>query len=204
MSDVIIVPPSGAPALPRGRLIFALDATASRAPTWNIAREIQARMFREAAPLGALDVQLVYYRGFAECRASKWVTSGDALAQLMSRIECVGGATQIKRVLTHIIKETEKAKVGAALFIGDAMEEDSRELADLAGKLGSLSTPLYMFHEGNDAKARAAFRMMALRSGGQFFRFGTGTTQAIEQLASKFGTVAKLAINNTLALEYRA
>ena len=33
----------------RGRLIFALDATMSRQPTWDQACRLQAEMFREAA-----------------------------------------------------------------------------------------------------------------------------------------------------------
>ena len=86
----VIIMGSQSPALPRGRLMFALDATASRAPTWAIARELQAKMFREAAPIGKLNVQLVYYRG-DECRTSKWVSSGEQLAHLMNRINCEAG-----------------------------------------------------------------------------------------------------------------
>jgi hypothetical protein len=129
-----------APALPRGRLIFAIDATASREPTWAIACDLQAKMFREVAPIGHLDVQLVYYRG-AECRASKWVESGDQLAYLMNHIECEAGQTQIGRVLAHVLRETEQAAVGAAIFIGDAMEESLDELTGMASKLGTLQTP---------------------------------------------------------------
>ena len=54
----------------RGRLIFALDATMSRQPTWDLAIELQSRMFQVAAESGGLDVQLVYFRGMSECRAS--------------------------------------------------------------------------------------------------------------------------------------
>lgn len=36
----------------RGRLIFALDATASRAPTWDRAAKLQGEMFEAAAALG--------------------------------------------------------------------------------------------------------------------------------------------------------
>ena len=39
----------------RGRLIFALDATMSRQPTWDTACRLQADMFREAAAIGGLD-----------------------------------------------------------------------------------------------------------------------------------------------------
>jgi hypothetical protein len=44
----------------RGRLIFTLDATASRESTWDMAAQLQASMFEEAAKAGGLDVQLVY------------------------------------------------------------------------------------------------------------------------------------------------
>ena len=128
------------PALSRGRLMFALDATASRAPAWVIARDLQANMFREAAPIGHLEVQLVYY-GADACRASKWVSSGEHLAQLMNRIECEAGFTQIGRVLAHAMREAEKASVKALIFIGDAMEEEIEELAAMAGKLGTLRVP---------------------------------------------------------------
>src|SRR5499427_6657570 len=107
----------------RGRLIFALDATMSRQPTWDTACRLQAEMFREAAAVGGLDVQLVYYRGFRECRASNWVSNGEHLADLMSRIDCRGGHTQIGKVLAHAKRETERARVQALVFIGDAMEE---------------------------------------------------------------------------------
>jgi hypothetical protein len=46
-----------------GRLVFALDATASRQPTWDTACTLQSVMFAEAAASGNLEIQLVYYRG---------------------------------------------------------------------------------------------------------------------------------------------
>ena len=82
-------------------------------------------MFRQAAPVGKLDLQLVYYRA-DECRASRWVSSGEELAQLMNRIDCQSGPTQIGRVLEHALRETEKAAVQALTFIGDAMEGINR------------------------------------------------------------------------------
>src|SRR5436190_8839617 len=83
----------------RGRLIFALDATMSRQPTWDTACKLQADMFHETAAIGGLDVQLLYFRGLAECRASRWVADADRLAELMSRIDCRGGHTQIAKIL---------------------------------------------------------------------------------------------------------
>jgi hypothetical protein len=124
----VILMPDRPPALPRGRLIFALDATASREPTWETARNLQARMFREAAPIGHLDVQLVFFRG-NQCRMSEWVSSGDDLTRLMGNIKCVSGPTQIGKVLAHVRRETEQVPVQALVFIGDAMEKNLKQLA---------------------------------------------------------------------------
>ena len=40
----------------KGRLVFALDATMSRQPTWDMACALQADMFREAAERGRLEI----------------------------------------------------------------------------------------------------------------------------------------------------
>src|SRR5437764_11249285 len=127
----------------RGRLIFALDATMSRQPTWDTACKLQADMFKEAASIGGLDVQLVYFRGLAECRASSWVSEPQRLAGLMERIDCRGGHTQIGRVISHMLRETEKAKVQALVFVGDAMEEKIDDLCHSAGKLALLGAPAF-------------------------------------------------------------
>src|SRR2546421_1168560 len=97
----------------RGRLIFALDATMSRQPLWDTACSLQADMFRETAAIGGLDVQLVYYRGLAECRASRWVSDARQLGALMEKIDCRGGHSQIGKVLAHARRESEKQKVQA-------------------------------------------------------------------------------------------
>ena len=62
----------------RGRLLFAMDATASREPSWDQACHLQAEMFQATDGLGGLEVQLVFFRGFGECKSSPWVsTSGE-------------------------------------------------------------------------------------------------------------------------------
>ena len=87
-----------ADAAERPRLVFALDATMSRQPTWDLACRLQGEMFGAAAGTG-LEVQLVYFRGFDECRASRFVADPRALTALMTKIDCRGGQTQIGRVL---------------------------------------------------------------------------------------------------------
>ena len=120
----------------RGRLIFALDATMSRQPTWDTACKLQGEMFREAATIGGLDVQLAYFRGLNECRVSRWVSDGAGLGDLMARISCQGGHTQIRKVLSHARVEYNKGKVAALVYVGDAMEEAIDDLAAGAGELG--------------------------------------------------------------------
>ncbi|HJL66797.1 MAG TPA: hypothetical protein QF900_08225, partial [Arenicellales bacterium] len=107
----------------RGRLVFAMDATASRELTWSQASSIQGEMFARSAALGGLEVQLVYYRGFAECRASRWTNNSLDLLALMGAVSCIAGRTQIERVLKHTATETEAKRIDALVFVGDAMEE---------------------------------------------------------------------------------
>ena len=142
----------------RGRLIFALDATMSRQPTWDQACKLQAEMFREAAAIGGLDIQLVYYRGLAECRTSPWIADPDRLGALMSGIDCRGGQTQIAKILAHARRETENGKVAVLVFVGDAMEEPLDELCARAGELGLRNVKALMFQEGHDPICEQAFR----------------------------------------------
>jgi hypothetical protein len=182
----------------RGRLVFALDATASRAPTWDRACRIQGEMFEATAALGGLEIQLVYYRGFAECKASRWLTSASELHAAMSSVSCVGGQTQIERVLGHIAKEARAKKVNAAVFVGDAMEESHDRLAHLAGELGLLGVPVFVFHEGGDPVAARAFQDIARLSKGAYCPFDSGSAQQLKEL---LGAVAAYAAGGRPALE---
>jgi hypothetical protein len=182
----------------RGRLIFALDATMSRQPTWDTACRLQADMFREAAAVGGLDVQLVYYRGFSECRASGWVSEADRLADLMSRIDCRGGHTQIRKVLGHARAESQKTKVQALVFVGDAMEESVDDICAAAGELGLLGVPAFVFQEGHDAAAEQAFREIARLTHGAYCRFSPGSAN---ELAELLRAVAAYAAGGLAALQ---
>src|SRR4051812_5362126 len=166
----------------RGRLIFALDATMSRQPTWDMACALQADMFREAAALGSLDIRLVYYRGLNECRASTWVSDTAHLARLMSGIACRGGNTQIGRVLSDARSEAVASGVRAIVFVGDAMEEPIDDLCARAGELGLLKVPAFMFQEGEDSTAEQAFKEIARLTGGAWCRFDPGAAAQLREL----------------------
>lgn len=169
-----------------GRLVFALDATMSRQPTWDRAMTIQSSMFEAVDQSGSnhanLSVQLVYFRGFGECRVSKWVVKSSALRDLMTKIDCRGGRTQIGKVLSHVDKETATKKVDALVYIGDAMEENVDELCNRAGKLGLKGTKCFVFQEGDDRPTERAFREIARLTQGAYFKLGPDSAKELSDL----------------------
>ena len=188
---------SSAEAGQRGRLIFALDATMSRQPLWDTACRLQGDMFNETASIGGLDVQLVYYRGLGECRASQWVSDARHLGALMEKIDCRGGHSQIRKVLAHARRENESKKVQALVFVGDAMEEPIDDLCAAAGQLGLLGVPAFVFQEGHDSVAEQSFREIARLSRGAYCRFDVG---AAHELAELLRAVAAYAAGGIKAL----
>ncbi len=185
----------------RGRVVFALDATASREPSWDRAARVTGEMFLEAARLGGLEVQLVYYRGFDECRASRWIDDPARLVELMTRVSCRAGETQIGRVLRHVAREARQKRVHALVFIGDACEEEVDALGRLAGELGLLGVRAFLFQEGNDPTASRAFRHIAKLTGGAHCRFDSS---APRELAELLRAVAAYAAGGVKALEAAA
>jgi hypothetical protein len=183
-----------------GRLIFALDATASRRPTWEMACQLQAQMFEEVKTIGGLSVQLVYYRGLDECRASKWISRPDHLSGLMEKIDCRMGHTQIGKILTPTQRETKLLKVSALTFVGDAIEEKPDALAHEAGELGRLGVPVFMFQEGDNREVERTFREIARLTHGAYCRFDPG---AARQLAELLRAVAVYAAGGMIALAAR-
>lgn len=182
----------------RGRLVFAMDATMSRQPTWDMALSLQADMFEAVRDVGGLDVQLVYFRGIGECRSSKWVSDPSALARLMSTVSVQGGRTQIGRVLNHTRKETETKRVHALVFVGDAMEENVDELCGRAGELAVLGVPMFLFQEGHDQHARQAFAELARITKGAHCSFDEGSAG---QLRALLQAVAVYAAGGRAALQ---
>lgn len=185
----------------RGRLIFAFDATMSRQATWELARGVQGKMFETAAAHGGLDVQLVYYRGFGECKASRFVGAGQTLAGLMARISVDAGQTQIEKVLRHALAETRRAPVDVLVFVGDAMEEELDVLAARAAELGLLRVKGFMFQEGRDRVAEQAFRKIALLTGGAYATFDLS---APDRLVALLSAAAAYAAGGRRALELEA
>jgi hypothetical protein len=195
----------------RGRLIFALDATASREATWDMAAQLQASMFEQAAKVGGLDVQLVYYRGADEVRHSSWFTDAHELVSRMHAIRCMAGTTKIAKILRHIRGEHEREKVSAAIFVGDACEETPSTLYDAAAGLG---VPLFVFQEGDGLalyvdqrgefisehppqKVEQIFHELARLTNGAYAKFDAGAAAKLGELLQ---AVAAFAVGGVTAL----
>ncbi len=182
----------------RGRLLFAMDATASREPSWDQACHLQAEMFQATDGLGGLEVQLAFFRGFGECKSSPWVSTSGELVRRMTKVRCLGGRTQIGKILRHTIRETQARRVNALVFVGDSFEEEIDEVCDLAGELGVRGVPAFLFQEGNDSIANMAFRQIAKVTGGAHCNFSISSAQQLRDLLS---AVAVFAAGGREALE---
>ena len=174
------------------RLIFGMDATASRQPTWDLAAKLQADMFAEAAAVGGLSMQLVFYCGNDECRASKWFTSGAALTETMTKIMCRSGGTQINCILKHTLNQalTSISPIRALVFVGDCFEEEDKtaEIFDLATALGRQDLRAFMFQDQSEPpglyfpQAKAAFQKIAELTGGIYARFDANSAAQLGRL----------------------
>jgi hypothetical protein len=178
----------------RGRLIFALDVTASRQSTWDTAAQLQTEMFATVASIGGLDVQLAYYRGYDEFVAAHWLSDARALTATMSRVNCVAGQTQIRKVLAHARKEHAREKINALIIISDACEEAAHDLYAEARELG---VPVFMFQEGDDEYVGKVYAEIARITGGAVAKFDTGSAQ---RLADLLKAVAAFAAGGIKAL----
>ena len=168
----------------RARLIFGMDATASREPLWDRACHIQAQMFEATASMGGIEIQLAYYRGFGEFKAAPWAAEADVLQKRMTSIRCAAGQTQIRRLLKHALEQarSKQGAVSALVFVGDCMEEDPDSLAQLAGELGILSVPVFLFQDGADPIAAKTFSTLARLTRGAHCRFDGNSAAQLRDL----------------------
>ena len=166
----------------KGRLIFGMDATASRERSWDKACHLQSEMFTETLALGGLEVQLAYYRGFGQFHATRWISKTDQLLHEMTNVKCAGGQTQIEKLLGQALKETKIRRVQALVLIGDAFEEDIDLICHYAGKLGALGVRTFCFQEGNDPIAKSGFQQIARLTNGAYSAFDSDSVNQLKEL----------------------
>lgn len=180
------------------RMIFALDATASREPTWDLAMSLHGELFLAAADLADVSVQLVYFRGYHEFVASPWSNHPKDLLNSMTGVYCRGGLTQIERTLNHATREASALSVKALILIGDACEEPLPMLAAAAGRLALYNVPVFAFQEGGDPKASEAFTTIADLTRGAHVPFQAGSARELKAL---LGAVARYAASGRGAVQ---
>ncbi|MBF2759425.1 MAG: VWA domain-containing protein [Ectothiorhodospiraceae bacterium AqS1] len=174
----------------RGRLLFAMDATASREGSWDRACRIQGEMFTVTDAIGGLSVQLCHYRGFDEFEATPWLSNAKDLLQRMSAVRCAAGATQIERVLRHAGSQAGQERIDALVFVGDCVEEDVDRLCAAAGVLRLHAIPVFIFHEGYNPGAERAFQEIARLTAGACHRFDASSAAELRDLLRAVATYA--------------
>ena len=180
------------------KLMFALDATASREPTWASAKKLHRDLFNAGIEGTNLAIQLCYYRGLGEFQYSPWLTNPHELLAHMEEVVCLGGPTQLERMLRHYLgQRSGLAPVKALVFVGDAVEESYDALAALAGECGLYKLPLFIFQEGQDPEAKSAFTMLARRSGGAYASFDHNSADRLREL---LGAVVRFTAGGIKAL----
>ena len=117
----------------------------------------------------------------------------------MASVFCLAGETQIQKVLRHTVKETKKDRVNALVFVGDSVEEDVDALGKVAGELGLLGVPIFVFQEGYDNIAEFAFKQLTKLSNGAYCRLDQFSAKTLKELLRAVATFAaggKLALDN--------
>ena len=189
-----------------GRLLFVLDATASRGPTWDMARGLTGDMIREAASVGQLEMQLVFFSGGMDmprrCAVSEWVTDPVRFVQAMERVRCQSGYTQIAKALEHAVNETVRDRVSATVLIGDMCEAEGGDnidrMAQTAHRLGQLRTRALRLPRGQRPYRGSRLPQIAELSHGAFGRFDAG---GAKQLGEMLRAAARFAVGGIGALE---
>ena len=172
-----------APSQTRGRLIFALDATMSRQPTWDLAQSLQGSMFEAAAGR------------WRPRRATRLFPRLERMPRLELRFGRAGArrAHEPDRGARRQDADPPGArprarrgqaarKVGALVFVGDAMEESPDPLPRVAGELALAGVKAFMFQEGGRPAARRAFQEIARLTGGAYGAFDAGAAARLEAL----------------------
>ena len=180
--DQFLAKAETAPPPAHKQLVFAIDATASRERSWDAAIRDQAAMFQAAARLGGLEVQLVYYRGIEELKATGWFAHSAPLVNAMTKVMCRGGPTQIGRVLKHVADEHARQPVAAAVLVGDTCEEPPEAIHVCALALGRLKIPVYAFLEGQCPVGRQAFGWIADLTKGAVLPFDVSSAGRLREL----------------------
>lgn len=182
------------PATPdRPRLVFAVDATASREPVWRNAKKRTDALFK-ALP-GELDVALAVHAGGRLHTFTPFTAKPGKLRDMAAGVKCQAGGTRLLDILARVLKLD---RVGVVLYIGDAFEESEATACRLADALLKQETRVVILHDCR--KPPVAFAEIAERSGGALLPFDAS---AVDHLGELLGAVAVLAAGGVEAVAER-
>jgi hypothetical protein len=180
---------------PRARLVFAVDATASRSAAWDTARRVTDTLF-QALP-GQLDVALAVHGGDRVHTFTEFVSDPNVLRDTAAGISCVGGHTK----LIDIMQRTSDARdVKVLLYIGDSFEESIEQAREAADALKARGVRLIVLHDlpGENKAAGDVFADLARRADGLVLPFDAGAAARIREILE---AVAVLAVGGVKLLE---
>ena len=190
----------------RGRLIFALDATASREGMWDLAAQLQSQMFEEAAKIGGLDIQLLYYRGSGRNSINAVdVRCARACQSNEQRSDARPGPPRSHACSGTSERSTSARRSARRSSSATPCEELPSDLYAVAESLG---VPLFVFQEGSNwavppvcdpppLKVETIFRELARLTNGAYGKFDAG---AAMQLGELLRAVAAFAVGGVRAL----
>ncbi|NRA46534.1 MAG: hypothetical protein HRU09_16405 [Oligoflexales bacterium] len=124
----------------RPKLLFSMDATASREHSWLIAQDITSSMFDEVP--GELDVALAYHGGGILKNVSPFKSNAKQFKDAVSVVRCDAGPTALNAILQEA---SEVNGLKAMIYIGDCYEEPFVEAEYYARQLKLKGTRAFMF-----------------------------------------------------------
>ena len=181
-------PPTETDTPHRPRLVFAVDATASREPAWAAARQVTDALVK-ALP-GELDVALAVHGGSRVHTFTAFTNNAATLRDRAAGVSCQAGMTRLLPILSASLKHPG---VRVVVYIGDVFEENvvlGRRLADAMGVAG---TKLIVLHDTADLSARRdaeVFWDLAKRTGGCVLPFDASAPGRLRDLLSAVAVYA--------------
>ena len=172
----------------RPRMVFGIDATASREHAWDTARTVTDSLF-SAAP-GGIEVALAAHGGNRLSLFTGFHTDVAPLRRAAAAITCEKGMT---RLLDMAEATLQHPGVRALVYVGDCFEEDPLRAMVLADRMRLRGIRLVVLHDLSSAAREDAhfFAVMAARTGGLVLPFDAASLDALRDvLASLAAYVA--------------
>jgi hypothetical protein len=181
-------PPADIGAPSRPRLVFAVDATASREPAWAAARQVTDALVK-ALP-GELDVALAVHGGSRVHTFTAFTSDARTLRDLAAGVDCHAGMTRLLPILAASLK---RQAVRVVIYIGDVFEESLPQGRQLADQMGAQGIKLIVLHDTADRSARRdaeVFWDLAKRTGGCVLPFDATASGRLRDILSAVAVYA--------------